>query len=85
MTFLLYIILYVAEVQPPAIYLIDILSAVWIISYTFRDIGTGTNPFYRIVNIANLYILNTNIINNLATRIREPFHMFYFSNFPMET
>ena len=29
--------------------------------------------------------LNTNIIDNLVTRIREPFYMFYFSNFPMET
>ena len=41
MTFLLYIILYVSEVQPPAIHVIDILTAVWIVSYTFRDIGTG--------------------------------------------
>ena len=56
MTFLLYIILYVAEVQPPAIHWIDILTAVWIISYTFRDIGTGTNYVYCIVNIAYVYI-----------------------------
>ena len=41
MTFLLYIILYVSEVQPPVIHWIDILTAIWIISYTFRDIGTG--------------------------------------------
>ena len=41
MTFLLYIILYVAEVQPPVIHWVDICTAVWIISYTFRDIGTG--------------------------------------------
>jgi hypothetical protein len=39
--FLVYIILYVAELQPPAIYVIDVLSAVWIVSYTFRDMGTG--------------------------------------------
>ncbi len=41
MIFLLYIILYVAEVQPPLITWIDALTAVWIISYTFRDMGTG--------------------------------------------
>ena len=57
MTFLLYIILYVAEVQPPAIHWIDILTAVWIISYTFRDIGTGTNYFYCIVNI-HVYLIS---------------------------
>ena len=41
MMFLVFIIIYVAEVQPPAIYWIDCLTAVWILSYTFRDIGTG--------------------------------------------
>ena len=39
--FILFIILYVAETKPPAIYVVDILTAVWIISYTCRDIGTG--------------------------------------------
>ena len=39
--FILFIILYVAETKPPAIYCVDILTAVWIISYTCRDIGTG--------------------------------------------
>ena len=41
MIFLLFIILYVAETQPPSIYYVDILTAVWIISYTCRDMGTG--------------------------------------------
>ena len=41
MMFLVFIIVYVAEVQRPAIYVIDCLTAVWILSYTFRDIGTG--------------------------------------------
>ena len=39
--FLFYIILYVAEVQKPTILWIDALTAVWIVSYTFRDMGTG--------------------------------------------
>ncbi len=39
--FLLYITLYVAEVQPPAVHWIDVLTAVWIVSYTFRDMGTA--------------------------------------------
>lgn len=41
MIFLFYIILYVAEVQPPTVHWIDALTAVWIISYTFRDMGTA--------------------------------------------
>jgi hypothetical protein len=41
MIFILFIILYVAETQPPAIYVVDILTAVWILSYTCRDMGTG--------------------------------------------
>jgi len=39
--FLFYIILYVAEVQKPTILWIDALTAVWIVSYTFRDMGTA--------------------------------------------
>jgi len=39
--FLLYITLYVAEVQAPTVHWIDVLTAVWIVSYTFRDIGTA--------------------------------------------
>ena len=39
--FLLNITLYVAEVQPPTVHWIDALTAVWIVSYTFRDMGTA--------------------------------------------
>ncbi len=41
MIFLVFIIIYVAETQPPSIYWIDILTAVWIVSYTCRDMGTA--------------------------------------------
>ncbi len=41
MIFLLFIILYVAEIQKPASYFVDMLTAVWIVSYTFRDMGTA--------------------------------------------
>ncbi len=40
MIFLFYIILYVAETSSTL--LIDILTAIWIVSYTCRDLGTGT-------------------------------------------
>ncbi len=39
MIFLFYIILYVAETSSTL--LIDILTAIWIVSYTCRDLGTG--------------------------------------------
>ena len=54
--FLFYIILYVAEVQAPTVLWIDALTAVWIVSYTFRDMGTGAvnytdfDGFYDIVS-----------------------------------
>ena len=57
MTFLLYIILYVSEVQPPVIHWIDILTAIWIISYTFRDIGTGKLYKRTILTEANSKLL----------------------------
>ncbi|XP_059085448.1 short transient receptor potential channel 6-like [Tigriopus californicus] len=41
MMFLFFIILYVAETQPPIIYWIDIFTATWIMSYTCRDMGTA--------------------------------------------
>ena len=57
MMFLVFIIIYVAEVQPPAIYWIDCLTAVWILSYTFRDIGTG-KAFVQIKTVlSTLFIL----------------------------
>lgn len=39
--FLLYITLYVAEVKPPAVHFVDVLTSVWILSYTCRDMGTA--------------------------------------------
>ena len=39
--FLLFITLYVAEVQAPTVHWIDCLTAVWIVSYSLRDMGTG--------------------------------------------
>ena len=62
MTFLLYIILYVSEVQPPVIHWIDILTAIWIISYTFRDIGTGKLYKRIILTEANFIILILTLI-----------------------
>ena len=41
MIFLFYISVYIAEVQPPAVHWIDVLVSVWIVSYTFRDMGTA--------------------------------------------
>ena len=60
MTFLLYIILYVAEVQPPVIHWVDICTAVWIISYTFRDIGTGKDGIVRqtVLRFYQMLLLN---------------------------
>ena len=61
MTFLLYIILYVSEVQPPAIHVIDILTAVWIVSYTFRDIGTGILSILIFNNTHDFRYIETSI------------------------
>ena len=79
MTFLLYIILYVSEVQPPVIHWIDILTAIWIISYTFRDIGTGILVKLRF-NITPskhkcLYLCKFKI---------SIIYFFHFSNFSLE-
>lgn len=47
MMFLFFIILYVAETQPPIIYWIDIFTATWIMSYTCRDMGTGARILHQ--------------------------------------
>ncbi len=33
--------MYVAEAQPQGEHWLDILTAIWIVSYTCRDMGTG--------------------------------------------
>ena len=37
--------MYVAEAQPQGEHWLDILTAIWIVSYTCRDMGTGTKVF----------------------------------------
>ena len=52
--FLFYIILYVAETQAPLVLWIDALTAVWIVSYTFRDMGTGAINYTDFDGITSL-------------------------------
>ena len=70
MIFLMFIILYVAETQPPAIYWVDIFTAVWIISYTFRDMGTGTIPSHSTASFPDRIFRNFGVPFTLVRNLK---------------
>ena len=57
--FLVCITMYVAEIQPPGEHWLDVLTSIWIVSYTCRDMGTGEPSYlfsgqsYKTITLVN--------------------------------